>query len=252
MRTSVVAVLASALLASVAGCASGSGGPAADAPSAVTVTSSGAATILDVANNDPEPFSGLAPGLYAVDPDLDPSTPMLVTFRLSHEGWKSWIGAAKFSRAGHVGVSITTVTTVVTDGCRDHTWAFPHVGPSVDDLATALANLRPFHLTRPPEEVTAFGFPGQHLTWTVPNLPMSKDGHFTRCAEGKLKSWVAAIDVEPGDAFYGYTGPGYQEEFWLLDVEGTRLMIATERSLGSPPRDVRELRGIVDSIQIET
>ena len=33
-----------------------------------------------------------------------------------------------------------------------------------------------------------------------------------------------------GDAYYGYTGPGYTEEFWILDVEGTSLMIAAERS----------------------
>ena len=62
---------------------------------------------------------------------------------------------------------------------------------------------------------------------------------------------VAAIDTEPGDGFYGYTGPGYTEEFWILDVEGTRLMIAAGRSPGSPPEDLEEQRAILDSIQIE-
>ena len=62
---------------------------------------------------------------------------------------------------------------------------------------------------------------------------------------------VAAIDTEPGDAYYGYTGPGYVEEFWILDVEGTRLMIAAGRSPGAPSEDEAELRAILDSIRIE-
>jgi hypothetical protein len=31
-----------------------------------------------------------------------------------------WIGGAKFSDVGHVGVSITTVVNLVRDGCREH------------------------------------------------------------------------------------------------------------------------------------
>jgi hypothetical protein len=65
-------------------------------------------------------------------------------------------------------------------------------------------------------------------------------------------SWVAFIDTaEPGDAFYGYTGPGYTEEFWILDVEGTRLMITAGQSPGSPPEDLAERQAILDSIRIE-
>jgi hypothetical protein len=52
-----------------------------------------------------------------------------------------------------------------------------------------------------------------------------------RCVDGKLKSWDGFIDTaEEADASYGYTGPGFREEFWILDVEGTRLIIAAARS----------------------
>jgi hypothetical protein len=57
--------------------------------------------------------------------------------------------------------------------------------------------------------------------------------------------------AEEGDAFYGYTGPGYREDFWILDVDGTRLVVASERSPGSPRKDVAELSAILDSIRIE-
>jgi hypothetical protein len=165
-----------------------------------------------------------------------------------------WIGGTKFSDQGHVGVSITTVTNLVNDGCSDHSHADPPIGPGVDDLATALANLAPFQVTSPPQDVTVYGYSGRHLELTVPNLPVEGPDdnlRFTGCTGGKLKSWVAPFDTEPGDAFYGYTGPGYTEEFWILDVEGTRLMIASEWSAGSPQEDLEELRAILDSIRIE-
>jgi len=147
------------------------------------------------------------------------------------------------------------VSNLVRHGCRDHSWADPPVGPSVDDLAAALADLAPFRVTSPPEDVSINGYRGMHLELTVPkDLPFegeADDGFFVGCTDASLKSWVAAIDTEPGDAFYGYTGPGYTEEFWILDVEGTRLMIAAGRSPGSPSEDLEEQSAILDSIRIE-
>jgi hypothetical protein len=128
------------------------------------------------------------------------------------------------------------------------------VGPSVDDLASALAELAPFQVTSPPTDVTFAGHRGTHLAWTVPDFPVDGTGDQQRiadCVGGNLKSWVAFVDTEPGDAYYGYTGPGYSEEFWILDVDGTRLMIAAEQSAGSPPEDIAERDAILESIVIE-
>jgi hypothetical protein len=249
-RTLTVAVLGMSLGA----CTSGSDTTGAAATSTVTTTDL-TPTILDILAGKAEPFTDLAPGTYAIDPDLDPSTQLRVTWEIPAEGWKSWIGAGKPSDAGWVSVSITTVSNLVTHGCHDHSWADPPVGPSVEDLATSLADLAPFHVASRPEDVSIGGYSGTHLELTVPDLPVEGAGidtRFTNCAEGNLKSWVAAIDAgEEGDAFYGYTGPGYHEEFWILDVEGTRLMIAAGRSPGSPSEDLEELRTILDSIRIE-
>jgi hypothetical protein len=202
-----------------------------------------------------EAFAPLEPGTYFIDPDLDPSTPLRVVYEVPFERWSQWIGAVKFAGDGHVGVSITTVSNLVSDGCRDHSWADPPVGPSVNDLADALANLAPFRVTSPPRDVTVYGYSGKHLELTVPDLPVEGQGddrHFARCIDGHLKSWVGAVDTEPGDAFYGYNAePGRTEDFWILDVDGTRLVIEANRSPASPRKDVAELRAILDSIQIE-
>lgn len=200
------------------------------------------------------PFSPLESGTYFIDPDLDASTPLRVVYDVAAEGWSQWTGGAKFAGEGHVAVSITTVRNLVTDGCSDHSHSDPPVGPSVDDLATALADLAPFQMTSPPKEMTVHGYSGRYLELTVPDLPVEGSGddlRFTGCTGGDLKSWVAPFDRAQGDAFYGYTGPGYTEEFWILDVEGTRLVIAAERSAGSPEKDLAELGAILDSIRIE-
>ena len=202
-----------------------------------------------------EPFAPLDPATYSIDPDGDPSTALRVVYEVAAEGWSQWIGAAKFADDGHVGVSITTVMNLVRHGCRDHSWADPPIGPSVDDLATELADLAPFKVSSPPGDVTIDGYHGKHLELTVPDLPVKEvgdDRRFTGCEEGTLKSWVGFVDTGEGDAFYGYNGePGRTEEFWILDVEGTRLMIEANWSPASPRKDVTEMRAVLDSIRIE-
>jgi hypothetical protein len=198
-----------------------------------------------------EESSELEPGSYFIDPDGDPSTSLRVVYEIAATGWESWIGAYKSAGDGHVGLSITTVTNLVTDGCKDHRWADPPVGPTVDDLASALTELEPFEVTGPPTDVNIYGYSGKHLAWKVPaDIPFAH-GTFTSCPGSQLMSWVAFIDTSDYDAFYGYTGPDYVEEFWILDVEGTRLMIAAEQSADSPATNLDERDAILDSIRIE-
>ncbi len=56
--------------------------------------------------------------------------------------------------------------------------------------------------------------------------------------------------LPPDDAYWGYKRPGHVEEFWILDVEGTRLMIQANWTPGSPPENMAEMRAILESIRI--
>jgi hypothetical protein len=254
MKTRHGRSLALIVLLALGACTSGS--EAVDAPSdadsaAPSETDSGSA-VQDIW--ELPPFAPLEPGTYFIDPDLDPATPLRVVYDVPFEGWSQWIGAGKSSDGGPM-VSITTVTNLVRHGCRDHSWADPPIGPSVDDLAAALADLAPFRVTSPPKDVTIYGYHGKHLELTVPDLPVKGQGddrRFPGCMEGNLKSWVAAIDTASGDAFYGYNAePGRTEDFWILDIDGSRLVIEANWSPNSPRKDVAEMRAILDSIRIE-
>jgi hypothetical protein len=50
--------------------------------------------------------------------------------------------------------------------------------------------------------------------------------------------------------FHGYL-PQDIEEFWILDVEGSRLVIAANRTPNSSPALVAEPQAVLDSIVIE-
>jgi hypothetical protein len=200
----------------------------------------------------PDDFSPLEVETYFIEPD---ATDIQVFFTIPAEGWLSWIGTFKPEQGTDtpyqaVGMSILNVTNVVQHGCTTHAAADPPVGPTVDDMAAALVALSPFILTKPPSDVTVDGFSGKHLELTVPDLAVQVSGDdtaFTDCTNGELKSWIG----EPlSYAFHGYSHPGQVEEIWLLDVDGTRLMIEALSSPSSPESDITELRSILDSIDI--
>jgi hypothetical protein len=192
-------------------------------------------------------------GSYVIDPSGDDTTPVRVTYDVAADGWDPWPGAVKHSSAGHALLTITTVPNLVTDGCLDHTPAVPPVGASVDDLVTALSRLAPFAVTASPTDVTAFGYAGKHLELTLPaDLPEDTSAEnfhdFTGCADGEVHSWISTNN---DGSFYGYETPGYTEEFWILDVEGTRLVLVQGTTPGTPAEDITERDAIFDSIQIE-
>ncbi len=197
-------------------------------------------------------FSPLEVETYFVEPV---ATDIQVFYTIPAEGWMSWFGAFKPGLPTDppnsvVGLSILNVTNVVQDGCTGHVAAVPPVGPTVDDMATALTALEPFDLTNPASDVTIDGFSGTYLELTVPPLAFEEldDGNkFTDCTDGELWSWIGA---PLSFAYHGYSHPGQVEEIWLLDVDGQRLMIVAGTSPGSSNAHIAELRAILDSIDI--
>jgi hypothetical protein len=244
----------------LAGCGAGTAGntPAPTGTTPALTTTTPAATASTSSGPCPTPGAGSVPYVFSVpggdfpeldettywvDPDFDDCTPLRVLFTIPGPGWLQWFGSFKpDAEGGRVAVSIVDVTNLVVDGCTDHALADPPVGRGVDDLATALADLGPFVVTSPPRDVTAYGYRGKYLEW---RLPVTTD--LSRCVNGEVISWDAKTLSYP---FHGYY-VGMIEEFWILDVEGSRLVIEANRSPKSSRADKAEMRALLDSITIE-
>lgn len=156
-------------------------------------------------------------------------------------------------------VSITSVTNLVRHGCRDHSPADPPIRPSVDDLATALADLAPFRVTSSPKDVRIDGYRGKHLELSVPDMAVEDRGDvtfYTGCTgydwhRRLLMSWIAPHLVARGTTTTATRAPAPPRSSGILDVEGSRLVIAADRSAGSPRKDPAELQTVLGSIRIK-
>jgi hypothetical protein len=145
-----------------------------------------------------------------------------------------------------LGVTFWNVSTVPADPCH---WqrGGPKLGPTVDDLATALANQSRRHATTP-RDVTLAGYAGKHQTLTVPAHIQYALDEFSSCDQGYFVSW----DETPSSSFERYhQGPGQVDELWILDIHGFRLVIDATYWLNTPAQDLAEIHRIVSSVRIE-
>jgi hypothetical protein len=111
-------------------------------------------------------------------------------------------------------IQIWAVGQTYTDPCHwRSTTLEPPLGPTVDDLATALEN----QLTREAtvSDITLDGYSGKLVKMTVP-----MDAVFTECDAGEFRSWTGPLS--PNDSRY-HQGPGQHDDVCILDVDGHRL-----------------------------
>ena len=137
------------------------------------------------------------------------------------------------------GVGFDIVANIYTDSCPSEL-VDPPVGPTVDDLASAWANLPGFNATAV-SDITVDGFHGKQVEFTVP------DYNRQDCPDGDFK----LFESEGGGAYWAQ-GPNQHHQLWILDVNGTRLVIAATFFPDTSPEDRAALDEILASIQIES
>jgi hypothetical protein len=127
------------------------------------------------------------------------------------------------------------------------------VGPSVDDLANALARQTTYNPSTP-TEITIDGYSGKAI-----DLQLPSDVDFSKCTNnggdptvptgvGGYFVWESAVSGGPN--VYAQ-GPGDRFHVRILDIAGVRAVILTQDFPGTSAADVTELQAIVDSIRIE-
>ena len=137
------------------------------------------------------------------------------------------------------GVIFMEVGNTHTDSCPS-TQLDPPVGPTVDDLASAWADLPAFDATVP-TDITVDGFDGKLVEFTVPDYDESD------CAYGDL---VLLGEVEDPTDGYWAQGPNQHHQLRILDVDGTRVVIVASWYPDTSAEDRAAIDEILSSIQI--
>lgn len=112
------------------------------------------------------------------------------------------------------------------------------VGPTVDDLASALGEQTAYEATTP-TDVMLGGYSGKRMDLLLPS-----GGPYEEC--------IAIQNFIPWDGSIYAQGLGNQWHLWILDVDGVRVLVMTQDFAGTRATDQAELQAIVDSIQIDT
>ncbi|MBA2575432.1 MAG: BMP family ABC transporter substrate-binding protein [Euzebyaceae bacterium] len=142
-------------------------------------------------------------------------------------------------------ISFFDVANIYADPCQ---WALldPPVGPTVDDLASALADSPVFQATGA-RDVTVDGFEGKYIEFTVPDYSedeckgrlfglWKEDGPFGVSSGNHPNLWAQS--------------PDQHNQVWILDVDGTRLVILAWTFPDTSAHDRADIDEILDSIQI--
>ncbi len=228
----IAPAIAAIVVVGLVGCTVGGPGTGADPPGSTRPPA--AATAL------PD-LGPLSPGSYLIG---DPF-PVQVSMTLDGEQWGIWAAVSPDVAAVYQetptspdgrGIVVVVVENLPTDPC-DHSSAMldPPLGPTVDDLAGALAS-QPSTEASEPTDVTIDGYSGTYLEYSMTGI--NED-----CPGGLIR-WQTTQGPRMAIA-------GEHDQVWILDVDGVRLVIDAFSFTGTPEAALTELRQIVESMQIE-
>lgn len=159
-------------------------------------------------------------------------------------GWQnmdSWLVGGGRDTPRNRFVSFWDVDKVYAHPCDWSSEPMIDPGRTVEGLVTVLVD-RPIRNATPPVEVSVDGYRGFMLEWSVP-----LDIDFASCDEGFFESWTAR----------GWSSDRYQQglgqvdRLWILDADGSRLVIDAAYMPGATEQDREELFAVVDSIQFQ-
>jgi hypothetical protein len=153
-------------------------------------------------------------------------------------GWLTCVNNAEFlCLADGVGVvNIDIVTNVFTDPCDETTLRDPAVGPTVDDLVTAISAL-PWSAVTPPTDVSLDGIHGKEFEVTAPAR--------SHCAgTDDFSAWETTTNRR------ATVSPSERWRLRILDVQGTRVVITGSYLPGTTTaQDLAEIKAIIDSVR---
>lgn len=241
-----VAALVAALLAVVVGGTIFLGGAGGPTPG----PTSGAASPTPT-SGDPSPQpSSLA---YTWPSALDAGTyttsfvwdiPFAFTFTVP-SGWSGYDIEISKPRASNLSVEFVLVDDVFADPCSGDLLD-PSVGPSVGELAGAVASIPGLKVTA----TSPIQF-DRRTTGMVVDYTIDTDAG---CTPADFRLWKLATErLRPVEHFGGDVkmAVGAAGRIWILDVDGERVIIRTTWDTDATPAERAEVEAIFDSIWID-
>jgi hypothetical protein len=183
----------------------------------------------------------LEPGTYRIADAAFTPVDLVVTMPA---GWvnSSFGVLAKHARTPmEVGLAPDVVTHVYGDACNAEGEGAA-VGPAVDDLVAALLAQQNVDVTGP-TSVTIGGYPAQRLDLAPPpGLDLGA------CSEAQpvIRIW----SNQPANIVF-MLAAGHSASVYVADVDGQRVVIATDTGPEATDADIAERDAIVDAIRIE-
>ena len=212
----------------------------------------------------------LAPGTYYVD-EVD-GTPTPRIFATIGAGWRDASNAEGWSIAKNDadidnlsleefqqhevgGMAFSNPVAVYSDACHWEAGYYPGPVDTLDGLVAALTEQQGWAELTTPSDVSIDGYVGKAFQRTVPtdlsDCSMKSEDFRSRVADG-----VPFADIRSWDNGEGwgdhYHEPGQIETLWVLDLDGTMVVITTaawpEPSVGA---DADFAADVLDSIHID-
>jgi hypothetical protein len=189
----------------------------------------------------------LPAGTYVANPFPAPNDALQILFTVP-DGWHGAPPGAVTPAVGPGGpdgaaVAAQRPMALYVDPCLGQAEGSPTLpaGETVDDLVDALVEIssgpEPPYTVTTPESTVLSGYAGKRLDLLLPS-----DVDFSTCNDGTFWVW----DVGP----YAQ-GPGNRWHLWILDVDGTRVVIFAQDFATTSPETRADLEAIVDSIRIQ-
>jgi hypothetical protein len=202
---------------------------------------SSATTAVAAFGSIPAGDASIEPGTYAVPSSAWSVADFTVTFP---EGWNVQGGHDYMKNTGdeEMGFSAVVVDEIWAEACAGSNSGPTQVGPSVDDLTTALLQ-QPGPAKSAPVNTTLGGYPATRIDLTVPD---GFDLSACNAADIGLQIWYSA----PADMNFVLLD-NHVASVYILDVNGERQVFLTQHGPTTTDADLAELQTVLDSIRIE-
>ena len=147
-------------------------------------------------------------------------------------------------------VTLWTVDGVNPDPCRGSSVSglqeYRDPGPGVEQL-TRMLSRQPGRVGAAPTPTTLAGFSGRYLELRFP-----EGFDPSACATGRYEAWVAVDPITRGRTERDWYGADTVDRIWILDVEGTRVIVNPYHDERSFDDQRAVLDAMLDSLEIHS